>query len=56
MKKIIVDLGFGEEAEIVVSREATIEKIKEECLIQTGKPLFCIKYKGVMEKITPKEW
>lgn len=54
--KVIVDLGFGEEAEIVVQDGATFKEIKNQCLKQTGKPLFCIKHKGVMEKITPKEW
>lgn len=44
MKKIIVDLGFGVEKEIVVADNATTKDIKEACLSQTGQHCFAIKY------------
>ena len=56
MQEILVDLGFGEEAYIKVRSSASIEKIKEECLKQTGKPLFCIKKRFPLEKVDFKEW
>ena len=54
--ELLVDIGYGEEAYIKVSSYASKEEIKEECLAQTGKPLFCIKRKFPLEKVDFKEW
>lgn len=43
MKKVIVDLGFGVEEEIVVADHATNNDIKAACLSQTGQHCFSIK-------------
>ena len=56
MQELLVDLGFGEEAYIKVSSSASTEEIKNECLAQTGKPLFCVKKKFPLEKVDFKEW
>lgn len=44
MKKIIVDLGFGIEKEIVVADNATTKDIQAACIAQTGQTCFCVKY------------
>ena len=44
MKKVIVDLGFGIEQEIIVADYATQADIKAACLSQTGQHCFSIKY------------
>lgn len=56
MQELLVDLGFGEEAYIKVNSSSSIQEIKEECLKQTGKPLFCIKRKFPLEEVNFKEW
>ena len=44
MKKVLVDIGFGVEEEIVVADHATNNDIKAACLAQTGQHCFAIKY------------
>lgn len=56
MQELLVDLGFGEEAYIKVNSSSSIQEIKEECLKQTGKPLFCIKRKFPLEEVKFNEW
>lgn len=54
--EVLVDLGFGREEYIIVPLNATIETIKEECLAQTGKPLFCVKKKFPLEEVKYNEY
>lgn len=56
MVELLVDLGFGEEAHIVVSSNANQEEIKKECLAQTGKNLFCVKHKKSIEEVKYNEY
>ena len=51
MLELLVDLSYGEEAYIKVSSSSSKEEIKEECLAQTGKPLFCVKKKFPLEEV-----
>ncbi len=44
MKKVIVDLGFGVEKEILVADHATLKDIQAACLSQTGEYCVCVKH------------
>lgn len=42
MKKVVVDLGFGVEKEILVADHATKKDIQAACLSQTGEYFVCV--------------